>query len=864
MKPQPVRTETGLIKTYRDLLSLRQAELHEKFKSDGNTASLLSRHCRLIDDVLRELWTQHGLVDEACLIAVGGYGRGELYPYSDVDLLILLPDSATAEVSTRIESIVGLFWDIGLAVGHSVRTISECIEEAEKDVTVQTNLLEARLLSGKQTWYDEFVAKRDATLDSRAFLDAKIREQEQRHARFNDTAYNLEPNVKESPGGLRDLQNILWIARSNKFGSTWNDLVKHGLISKHEARQLRRHEHHLQALRIRLHYLARRREDRLLFDFQNELASALGFRNTERRRASEQLMHGYYRSAKFVMLMNEILLQLLREQAHPEQHEVQAINQRFEARNGLLTATSGQLLQRRPSSILESFLLLEKNPALEGMSASLLRNLHRVKNLVNREFRQNAANKKLFLDILQQPSGVTRALRLMNRYGVLGRYIPAFGRITGQMQHDLFHVYTVDEHILNVLNNLHRFGIPEFAHEFPLCSKLFAGFKSTYLLYLGALFHDIAKGRGGDHSTLGEVDARRFCRSHGLSREDTNLVAWLVQAHLAMSSTAQKSDLSDPAVIENFARYVGSERRLIALYLLTVADIRGTSPAVWNAWKAKLLESLYVATRRLLRGTNGNTEAEILARQRQAGVTLSHYGILEKSYKPLWDTLGRPYFLRHDSQEIAWHSRLLLTHLNTASPIVRARLSPAGDGIQTMIYTKDRDDLFARICSFFERMGYTIAEAKIHTTQHGYALDSFLIFNLDEKPDQYRSLLNYIEYELTQKLQSSTPPDGPLQGRLSRQVKHMPIAPSINIQAEENGNNHALELVAGDRPGLLSTVAHSFLQHGVHLHTAKINTLGNRAEDNFLISGKNGQKLDQAVVRELTDDLLTQLKPAVT
>ncbi|HZV62751.1 MAG TPA: [protein-PII] uridylyltransferase [Methylophilaceae bacterium] len=860
MQPRPAENATAsLARTFRERLRTRQDELQADFEATANTAALLKRHSRSIDELLCEVWTQSGFSNEACLVAVGGYGRGELFPYSDVDLLILLPNGAPDESSRRIEALIGLFWDIGLAVGHSVRNIDECIDEARKDITVQTNLLEARLLTGNKTLYLDFTHQRDGIMDVRAFYEEKMREQSQRHARFNDTAYNLEPNIKESPGGLRDLQNVLWIARSLGLGKNWNDLAKQGLISLVEAGQIRRHELHLQTLRTRLHYLARRREDRLLFDFQNELASELGYRNTERRRASEQLMHGYYSSAKFVIFMNEILLQLLREHAYPDEQEVHTINARFEARNNLLSSKTDSLLQHTPSAILESFLLLEQHTHLNGMSANLLRNLHRVKTLVNREFRQDPVNKKLFLQILQQPNGVIKALKLMNRYGILGRYIPAFGRIVGQMQHDLFHVYTVDEHILNVLQNLHRFSIAEFAHEFPLCSKLFGSFKSPHLLYLGALFHDIAKGRGGDHSSLGEVDARRFCRLHGLSKQDADLVAWLVRAHLVMSSTAQKSDISDPGVIEAFAKFVGSERRLTALYLLTVADIRGTSPAVWNAWKAKLLENLYVATRRLLRGENKDVNAELLARQQQANKTLSHYGILEKSYKPLWDTLGRPYFLRHESHEIAWHSRLLLAHINTTIPIVRSRLSPGGEGIQVMIYTKDKEDLFARICGFFERMSYNIAEAKIHTTQHGYALDSFLVFNLTERPDHYRSLLNYIEYELSQQLLSQSPMTAPSPGRVNRQVKHMPIAPAITIQQEGDSENRTLTLVAADRPGLLSRIAQIFLQYGIRLHTAKINTLGNRAEDTFLISGKQGMELDTVTIRRLKDDLMEQL-----
>jgi [protein-PII] uridylyltransferase len=867
---QACREPESLAKTWRHHLHQQQAQLRAAFEGDADTTRLLKAHCLLVDDLLCDIWQQSDLAKDVCLIAVGGYGRGELFPYSDVDLLVLLPKHLDHAINKRIESVVGLLWDIGLAVGHSVRNLSECVDEAGKDVTVQTNLLEARFLVGNNQLYQEFQGSFRNTLHPQIFFEAKTQEQHQRHARFNDTAYNLEPNVKESPGGLRDLQTILWITRSIGIGDNWAALVKEGIISQPEARQIRRHERHLQMLRIRLHYLANRREDRLIFDFQNDLAAQLGFNNNAHKRASEQLMHGFYRSAKFTSWINEILLQALRERIYPELHDTVTINARFEARNGLLEISSPAVLQRDPSAIMESFLLLEQHPELTGMSANLLRTLHRVKKMVNREFREDAENKRLFLEILDQPVGVTSALRRMNHYGVLGRYIPAFGRIVGQMQHDLFHVYTVDEHILNVLGNLRRFALAQFAHEFPLCSRLFVEFDAPHLLYLGALFHDIAKGRGGDHSTLGMTDAKRFCKMHGLPKADGELVAWLVQSHLTMSSVAQKCDLSDPAVIKNFASLMGSERRLTALYLLTVADIRGTSPKVWNAWKAKLLENLFYLSRRLLRGAAVDGDSELHARQLQATSTLNHYGISKTDYGTLWEKLGRQYFMRHESPEIAWHTRLLLTHINAAEPIIRARLSPGGEGIQVMIYTQDRDDLFAHICGFFERIGYTILEAKVHTSGHGYALDTFLVLDQNDKSVSYRDLLNYIEYELTQKLLSGAPPEVPAQRRVSRQVKHMPIQADITITLNNETRNYVMEIIASDRPGLLLIIAHAFLKHGVRLHTAKINTLGNRAEDTFLISASDNNKLNEAVaidtlkiealkIEALKDDLLTKI-----
>ena len=842
-------------KIWRESLKQSQTLLRDDFFQHKNTRKLLKQQSKLVDDILQQIWLQFDLDDSVSLIAVGGYGRGELFPYSDVDLLILLPNSPNTSFNERIERVVGLFWDIGLAVGHSVRNLNECIAEASKDVTVQTSLLESRLIIGNPTLFASFQSQMSKAMDVVAFFKAKVKEQEQRYARFDDTAYNLEPNIKESPGGLRDLQVVLWILRSLNLGDDWKALVKSGLISHSELRQIAKHEKHLQMLRIRLHYMAKRREDRLIFDLQNALAEDLGFSNTKRYRASEQLMRDYYKSAKAVGLFNEILLKLLKELALPEAIEIKPINERFESYNGLLSAKSNTLLQRNPSCIFEMFLLLQQHPELTGISAKLLRTLQRVKNLVNRDFRQAPKNKALFIEMLKQKNGVTEALKRMNRYGILGNYIPAFGRIIGQMQHDLFHVYTVDEHILHVLGNLERFSIQAFSHEFPLCSKLFAAFNSPHLLYLGALFHDIAKGRGGDHSQLGTSDAKRFCQQHGLSKQDGQLVAWLVALHLTMSSTAQKSDLSDPQVIEGFSLLMKDERHLTALYLLTVADIRGTSPKVWNAWKAKLLETLFLSAQRLLNGNTSDTIDELVARKAEAQATLRHYSILERSYLPLWNNLGEQYFLRHTSQEIAWHSRLLLRHIETQEPIVRARLSPAGDGIQVMIFTPDRDDLFACICSFFERIGYTILEAKIYTSKNAYALDSFLVLDQSDKSVSYRDLLNYIEYELGHSLRSNISLTPPTKGRLSRQVKHMPIKSNVTVEKVPASDNHKLEIVAGDRPGLLSMIAHTLLVHEVHIQTAKINTLGKRAEDVFLISGKGGSKLSDDAIKALEKSL---------
>ncbi len=849
--PAPLQTAQH----WRTQLKAAQTSLKASFLAKPNARRCLQQRTHFIDKLLRAVWHESNIFNDTCLIAVGGYGRGELFPHSDIDVLILPPESPPPELNAKIEALVTLLWDIGLSVGHSVRTLSECIQEATQDVTVMTNLLESRLLAGDAHRYQVFKQRFQACIQPETFLQAKIKEQDQRHDRFNDTEYNLEPNLKESPGGLRDLHMILWLAQSQGLGATWADLQRHGLISTEEMHTMRRNERQLQLLRIRLHFLANRREDRLLFDFQHELATEIGYVTNPKRRASEALMQGFYRNAKCISLMNEVLLKALAEKFSPV-YTPEVIGNYFVAKGELLDTAHDDLFAQHQEAIMQSFLILQQRTDLTDMSASLVRQLQRARHMIDRSFRHNPIYQKQFLDILQQNNGVHHSLRRMNRYGILGVYIPVFGKIIGQMQHDLFHVYTVDEHILNVLANLRRFSKPELKHEFPLCSALFGRFGKPYLLYLAALFHDIAKGRNGDHSELGTIDAKRFCRLHDIAKEDTELVAWLVQAHLVMSKTAQKSDLSDPAVIEQFAQFVQNETRLTALYLLTVADIRGTSPAVWNTWKANLLLHLYQQTQKALYGSVPTIAQLAAARRNEATEKLNRFGLQPASYQALWQAFGEDYFTRYESDEIAWQSRLLTPHLNAQTPIVRARHSPNGEGIQVMIYTQDQVDLFARICTFFGNMGYSIAQAKIFTTQNGYALNQFIVLYQDVKSISYSGLLKYIEQELTSAIQAKSM-ETRVAGRVKRQVKFTPFETQINIQEIPDTPSHAVEMILADRPGLLASVAYIFLKHGIDLHSAKINTLGNRAEDHFIVSGLHGNVLPAQTLHELTSDLLS-------
>jgi len=830
--------EVHLAEHWRLALGTGRERLRQGYLRKPSPGALLRGHARLVDGVLRALWTALNPAQGAALVATGGYGRGELFPYSDVDVLILLARPPDAQERERLERLVSLFWDVGLDVGHGVRTVEECVIAAEDDITVRTTLLESRLLCGSRARFRALDAAVKGALDPVAFFEAKRLEQEQRYARHQDTAYALEPNLKEAPGGLRDLHVIQWLGRASGVGWRWSDLERSNLVDHAEAVQLARLERRLQDLRIRLHYLAQRREDRLVFDFQAGLAAQLGLMDSASRRASELMMQGYYRTAKAVTQLNTLLLQNFETRLLPAPDtRAHALNERFNARGEMLEAAHEEVFQQDPRAILEAFLLMQQHHELRGMTAMTQRALWRARSRIDARFRRDAMARLLFVMLLQQPRGIVHELRRMNQYGVLGRYLPEFGRIVGQMQHDLFHVYTVDQHILMVVRNLRRFTMPELAHEFPLCTRLMGNFSRRWLLFIAALYHDIAKGRGGDHSELGARDAARFCRRHGLSAEDGELVEFLVACHLTMSTVAQKQDVYDPEVVQAFAAQVGSERRLIALYLLTVADIRGTSPKVWNAWKAKLLEDLFRATRRALTGDAAPLDAVLSEKQDEAMRLLRLYALPPQAEDRLWRQLDTSYFLRHDAQEIAWQTRQLYARVDAPGAVVRARLAPIGEGLQVMVYAPDREGLFARICGYFEHAGYNIAEAKIHTTQHGYALDTFLV--LGRGPGvHYRDMIRILEKELTDELQTGAQLPPPRSGRLARRVRHFPVSPVVDLRPDERGAYQVLSIVASDRPGLLYAVARVLAEHRVSLHTAKINTLGDRAEDVFLVSGE--------------------------
>lgn len=879
--------------------------------STRGVRTALAQLARLTDQALRELWQRAGFKASYSLLAVGGYGRGELFPYSDVDVLVLMPDGMKPEqdepLKARLETFIGWCWDVGLEIGSSVRTTAECLAEASKDVTVQTSLLEARLIRGNKPLFNQLEHALAEAMDPKAFFVAKMLEMRQRHIKFENTPYSLEPNCKESPGGLRDLQIILWVAKAAGLGNSWDDLARKGLATPLEARQIKANEALLSQIRARLHLLAGRREDRLVFDLQTAVAESFGFKahtppmvvptgdgpnhaptpSTAKgvRRASEVLMKRYYWAAKAVTQLNQILLLNIEEWLANDDIGVdrrRPLNERFFDKAGMLEVAHDDLYIQQPHAILETFLIYQTTLGIKGLSARTLRALFNARPVMNAAFRADPANRAMFLRILQEPEGITHALRLMNQTSVLGRYLWVFRNIVGQMQHDLFHVYTVDQHILMVVRNMRRFFIADYSHEYPFCSQLAAGWDKPWILYIAALFHDIAKGRGGDHSELGAHDVRVFCRQHGIAKEDTRLIEFLVSEHLTMSRMAQKEDLSDPDVINAFAKRVGNERYLTALYLLTVADIRGTSPKVWNAWKGKLLEDLYRYTLRALGGRAPDPLALIESRKREAMAIMALHAMPHEAHKALWDRLDVSYFMRHQADEIAWHTRALSRELaqkglvrakTAAAPsaseagdatrveldrcIVKARMSPAGEGLQVVVYAPDQTDLFARICGYFDESDFSILDARVHTTRDGHALDTFQIV-APNLADHYRELTGMVENRLAQTIDARGPLPPPTMGRVSRRVKSFPVTPRVDLQPDDKGQRWLLSISASDRNGLLYCVSRVLAQYELSVELAKITTLGERVEDTLLISGPQLQVNKRQL--EFGTELLKTLK----
>jgi len=851
----------------RESLAAAGADLRARFEAGDSIVELVHARAAFIDDVLVGLWREHIEHFGAALVAVGGYGRGELHPYSDIDIMLILPDSLEPRSEESISAFVTALWDIGLEAGQSVRSLAQCREEAAADLTVATTLMEARLLAGPE---ELFAAMQDIIAPenmwpSDQFFQEKRKEQILRHHRYHDTAYNLEPNVKGSPGGLRDIQMIGWVAKRHFGAATLAELVDHNFLSPGQLQRLEDGQAFLWRIRFGLHILTGRREDRLLFDHQKNLAKLLGYEDATYTLAVEQLMQRYYRTVMELSRLNEMLLQLFEEAILMDPNApAEPLNERFQVKNGFLQTVSDHVFRNDPSALLELFLLLQQNPEIRGVSAFTVGLIKRNLYLIDDEFRQNPRNHRLFLSILREPEGVTHELRRMNLYGVLGLYIPAFGRIVGRMQYDLFHAYTVDEHTLFVVSNLRRFALSRFNDEFPHCSEVMQAIEQPEIAYLSGLFHDIAKGRGGDHSELGAVDAAAFCLEHGLSKYEAGIVAWLVRNHLALSMTAQKKDIHDPDVINEFATLVGDPLHLDYLYVLTVADVRGTDPKLWNSWKAQLFHDLYELTRRALRrGLENPIDRELLLAEKQtkAREILIGRGIDEQRIDDVWALLNDNYFLKHRVKEITWHTEWL-TDSDTESEIglVDVRRRKTGDGIEAVLYTPREKRTFAHATAVLDELGMTIVDARIVSLDNERTIVTLVFMELDQRVDSDDARINKIRRALTRILTAPSDKVAAVTRTLPRQARMFTTKTTVDFSRSTSDDQTVLELRAADRPGLLSTIGHVFIEQGIDIEAAKIVTIGERAEDVFYVCLESGGgALDQTQQDQLGEALFEQL-----
>ncbi|WP_022964007.1 [protein-PII] uridylyltransferase [Halopseudomonas pelagia] len=855
--------------------AIRQADtvLRARFEGGRDIHKLIYERAWFTDQILRKAWSIQASTDatDIALLAVGGYGRGELHPHSDIDLLILLRDSGQDAHNASIEQFLMLLWDIGLEVGQSVRSISECQEEARADITVITNLMESRTLSGDEQLRQSMISTISAEQmwDDARFFRAKRAEQHKRHAKYNDTEYNLEPNVKSSPGGLRDIQTIGWVALRHFGTNDLRELVERGFLNEAEYNILTSGRAFLWQVRFALHILAKRAEDRLLFDHQRTIAQMMGYEDNDSKLAVERFMQKYYRVVMSLSELNDLLMQHFEEilLRNAETTVIEPINSRFQVRNHYIEVTHPQVFKRTPFALLEIFLLMAQHPEIRGVRADSIRLLRDHRHLIDDAFRADIRNTSLFVELFRCKEGIHRNLRRMNRYGILGRYLPEFGKIVGQMQHDLFHIYTVDAHTLNLIKHLRKLNQPEYQEKFPLAWRIFCRLPKPDLLYMAGLYHDIAKGRGGDHSALGAVDATQFCQRHQLPAWDTHLVSWLVESHLIMSTTAQRKDISDPQVIHDFAVQMGNQVRLDYLYVLTIADINATNPTLWNSWRASLLRQLYTETKRALRRGLDNPpdrEEQVHQTQRAALDIVVRSGIDEEDAETLWEQLGEDYFLRHTASDVAWHTEAIIQHPDHAGPLVLIKETAQREfegATQIFIYTPEQHDLFAVTVAAMDQLNLSIQDARIITSTNRFSLDTYIVLDADgssigDNPARIRQ----IKHDLIEALSDPDAYPSIIQRRVPRQLKHFSFAPEVTIFNSPEGQHTILELSAPDRPGLLARMGRILLDFDICVQNAKIVTLGERVDDVFVLTDANNHALsDPELCSQLQQTIIETL-----
>ena len=843
-------------KLLKDLINTKCEELNKKFDPKKKVDYLLAERAAFIDAILTCCWN-HFLkkqADQLCLIATGGYGRSELFPNSDIDILILLNSSDTSNYQDELSAFSNILWDIGLKPGQSVRTIQECNEVATENQTIMTSLLESRFITGNHhlftLLFEQVYQKK--IWSSALFFAAKMQEQEQRYIKYHDTAYNLEPNIKEGPGGLRDLQNIAWVFKYRYNSTTLEELIKYEFLSKTEYDELIDCRDILWRLRFALHKLTKRCEDRILFDFQRDLANLFGFVDSDNSPDVEQFMQHYFQTVMKLEHMNEMLLQLFNEKLieSSQVNQLHPVNDHFISINGYLAVTKNDIFNKYPICLLEVFSLLQQNQALKGIRATTIRLIRKNLHLINDDFRKNKNVNQLFLRILRSPQGITHQFRQMNRYGILAAYLPGFSNIVARMQYDLFHIYTVDAHTLFVLRNLRRFSLDKHDNELPFCNSVFLRISKPEILYIAALFHDIAKGMGGDHSVLGEEIAHQFCIQHKLSKHNTKLITWLVRNHLVMSMTAQRKDISDPDVIHKFALQVGSIEYLNHLYLFTVADIRATNPSLWNSWKDSLLVELYTITHSALhRGLqNPIARSERLYENKQeAKEELIGLGISEPTIQKTWSLISDDYFLRYSADEITWHTIAISVTSKKELPLVILRPQNQRGSVEIFIYTKNENAIFSLSADTFDHLGLTILDARIVTislTQtEQYVLNSFQVLEKSGAAIKDLDREIHICKTLRTNLNNHTVNEQRNIRRQSRQARHFPIATRIDFHKDPLSRYSIVEIITTDHAGLLASIGRAFIELEIQLHDAKITTIGSRVEDMFYITDLNSKPI---------------------
>ncbi|MBK9187010.1 MAG: [protein-PII] uridylyltransferase [Moraxellaceae bacterium] len=859
---------------YRDLLKQCQQQLWTRFNDGEDVRLLVQARAVTVDAVLKHAWQRFDLGQESdiALLAVGGYGRGELHPYSDIDVLILHSDTTLSiELQEKVSQFITLLWDLGLDIGSSVRSLETCIDKVNEDITIATTFLEIRTLCGRDNLRQNLLELINPLWSDAVFFEAKRDEQIARHHKHNDTEYNLEPDLKNAPGGLRDIQTIVWVTKRHFQTSNLYDLVTNGFLTEYEYKQLAEGESFLWKIRFALHHIASRNENKLLFDYQRTLAQQFGYTDNNANRAVEQFMKEYYRVVMTLSMLNEMLLQYFDEVIlkGDEDAHIQVISDDFQIRNNYLEVRHHQVFARNTSALMELFAVLSESDKITGIRASTIRLIMVEARKINQSFRDNPQNKAYFMEILRSPRSLFNTLKRMKRYGVLGKYLPAFGLIIGQMQYDLFHIYTVDAHTLLVIKNMSRFCRAEDKIQFPLVSEVAQNLAMPELLYLSGLFHDIGKGRGGDHSELGSVDAIEFCLNHGLSQRSANLVAWLTRNHLLMSMTAQKQDLSDPEVIYNFAQKVGDVSHLDYLYALTVSDICATNPKLWNSWRDSLLRQLYQQTRRALRrGLHNPIDYEelIIETRITAMEILLEQDFNEEAINAIWQNLGDDYFLRESAKDIAWHTSEILKHGDNLEPLVAIQQNkdkPAQGATQVFIYTKDLPNLFAASVATLDQQYVSILDARIITASNFYSLDTYVILDEDNTPITDNARLAFIKARLQEELSQPDLFPNIVQKRIPRELKHFKVKTEINISNDIHKQQTVLEVITLDRPGLLARIGLIFMEHGVNLQNARIATLGERVEDVFFISDRHGQPISNPeLCQHLADALRQQLDTA--